>query len=282
MKICPCKLSELKFNDFSLIGYSAAGEETVVIVPELDAVFDIGKCPKEALNVNHVFLTHGHMDHAAGLPYYFAQHYFQSKKIGTALVPKELVEPLEEILALWQKVDGDIHPHSIIGMSNGDEFEINKRLVAKAFSTNHNIPSLGYSILEVRYKLARQFYGKCKEELLKLKSDGSNITTKEEIPLIAYLGDTMLADFSSLPHVANAKVLILECTFFAEEHFERSRKYKHTHVQDLPFILSKMNNEHIIISHVTKRIKLTEAKKILADTLSPDLLQRVYFLMDRL
>ena len=54
-----------------------AGEEAVIIAPELDCIFDIGKCPREALAINHVLLTHGHMDHAAGLPYYFSQRDFQ-------------------------------------------------------------------------------------------------------------------------------------------------------------------------------------------------------------
>lgn len=280
MKVFQYKLSEVKFNDFSLFGYSAAGEETAIIVPELDATFDIGKCPREALTVNHVLLTHGHIDHAAGLPYYFAQHYFQSKKIGTALVPQEIVEPLEQIMDLWQKIDGDIHPRNIIGMKPGDQFEINKRLLVRAFATNHNVPSLGYSIIEVRHKLSQKFYGKCNEDLLKLKSDGIQLTTTEETPLIAYLGDTALADFSTLPHVANAKVLVLECTFFAEDHFDRSRAYKHTHVKDLPIFLKNMNNEHIIISHVTKRIKVQDAKKILADTLDANTLQKIRFLME--
>ena len=77
MQIRPYRLSQLEMGDFTLAGYSVAGEESVIIAPELDCVFDIGKCPREALTVNHVLLSHGHMDHAAGLAYYFSQRTFQ-------------------------------------------------------------------------------------------------------------------------------------------------------------------------------------------------------------
>ncbi|MFW6336606.1 MAG: hypothetical protein ACOC3G_05720, partial [Phycisphaeraceae bacterium] len=58
-------------------GLSVAGEESVVQVPELDIVFDIGLCPRPVLPSPYVALTHGHMDHAAGLSYYLSQRYFQ-------------------------------------------------------------------------------------------------------------------------------------------------------------------------------------------------------------
>lgn len=71
------QLSTIDCGDFTLQGYSVAGEESVVCVPELDVVFDIGRAPRECLSINHVLLTHGHMDHSAGIGYYFSQRDFQ-------------------------------------------------------------------------------------------------------------------------------------------------------------------------------------------------------------
>src|SRR5215218_3553947 len=53
----------------TLIGYSVAGEETVVQVPELNVCFDIGRSPYFALTSNIICITHGHMDHLAGVAY---------------------------------------------------------------------------------------------------------------------------------------------------------------------------------------------------------------------
>src|SRR5262245_1685831 len=63
-------------------GVSIAGEQTVVQVPELDVCFDIGLCPRIALSSPYVALSHGHMDHVGGLPYYFSQRMFQKMGMG--------------------------------------------------------------------------------------------------------------------------------------------------------------------------------------------------------
>ena len=273
------ELNEVKTNGLTLLGYSVAGEETVIIVPELDVVFDIGKCPRQALNVNHVLLTHGHIDHAAGLPYYFAQRFFQSNTKGVALVPFEIVKLLEELMECWGRIDGNIPPHHIVGMKSGEQFEINRRLLVRAFSTNHVVPSLGYVVIETRNKLKEEFRGMREAELVRLKGEGIRLSRVEEIPLVAYLGDTAVDSYTSLPYVTKAKVLLIECTFFRPDYAGRSQRYKHLHVSDLPQILAHVESEHIVIVHVTKSIKLSEASDILCQHLSADILPRVRFLM---
>ena len=59
-------LARIEIDDLEIIGYSVAGEETVVAVPQLDVCFDIGKAPDQLIHINNVLLTHGHMDHAGG------------------------------------------------------------------------------------------------------------------------------------------------------------------------------------------------------------------------
>ena len=49
-------------------GISVAGEQSVVQIPELDVVFDIGACPRIALTSPYVARAHGHMDQVGGLP----------------------------------------------------------------------------------------------------------------------------------------------------------------------------------------------------------------------
>jgi ribonuclease Z len=279
MKLRPYRLSQIRIDDFALAGYSVAGEESVIVAPELDCVFDIGRCPREALTVNHVLLTHGHADHVAGLPYYFAQRDFQGIAGGTALVPEALVDPLEDLMRAWGRVEGHVPPHRFVGVRPGDDFEIRRGLVARAFDTRHIAASLGFSIIDVRNKLKEEFLGLTGPQIVDLKKRGVAITNRVEVPLVAYLGDTAKANYADLPHVARAKALLIECTFYDDEHIKRARAGKHLHIRDLPAVLEGMANEHIIIVHVTRRTSISDARKILRNALARDVLERVSFLM---
>ena len=116
---------------------------------------------------------------------------------------------------------------------------------------------------------------------MELKKSGVEITNRLEVPLVAYLGDTGKANYSHLPHVANAQALLIECTFFDDEHLHRARVGKHVHVADLPEMLEGMNNQKIILVHLTRRTNLAAAKRILRKKLPKEILERVTFLMSR-
>lgn len=275
------QLSVLTLDKLTLAGYSVAGEESVVIVPELDVAFDIGKCPREALRMNHVLLSHGHMDHAAGVAYYFSQRDFQGIADGTMLVAKSLVEPLERLMEAVARVEGHPSPFNLVGMSDGDDYEIRRGLLARAFATRHVGNSLGFCIVEVRHKLKQEFADRTGPQLVELKKQGVEITRRTEVPLVAYLGDTAKANYSSIPDVREAQVLLIECTFFDADHVSRARAGRHLHVADLPIVLEGANNQHIVVTHVTRRTHLGEARKILRKTLPKDIYERVTFLMSR-
>ena len=281
MKIRPYQLSRLDMGSFTLAGYSIAGEESVIVAPELDCCFDIGKCPREALTVNNVLLSHGHMDHVAGIPYYFAQRDFQGIAGGRALVPAGLVGPLEELMVAWGRVEGHVPPHEFVGVAAGDDHPIRRGLIARAFATNHVRGSLGFSLIDVRHKLKDEFVGLTGPQIVERKNRGVEITRRVEVPLAAYLCDTGPADYARLPHVANASALLIECTFFDDDHIDRARAGRHLHVSQLPGVLEGMNNERIVIIHVTRRTNMASAKRALQRTLPKDILSRITFLMSR-
>src|SRR5258708_12986662 len=87
------KFARLNFGQFSVVGYSVAGEETVVQIPELNVCFDIGRSPYFALTSDYVCITHSHMDHLAGLGYYLSQRPFQGLKPATVRLPTPLTRP---------------------------------------------------------------------------------------------------------------------------------------------------------------------------------------------
>ncbi|MCD6377718.1 MAG: hypothetical protein J7L99_02570, partial [Planctomycetes bacterium] len=217
----------------------------------------------------------------AGIAYYFSQRDFQGIGGGVALVSRSIVKPLENLMRAVAAVEGHPTPYKFIGMSDGDDYEIRRGLIARAFTTHHIDNSLGFSLIDVRYKLKDEFIGKSGDELVELKKSGVEITRRVEIPLITYLGDTAKANYSDLPFVRDAKVLLVECTFFDPEHISRARAGRHLHVTDLPEVLKEMNNESIVLTHVTRRTSIAEARKLLKKTLPADLFGKITFLMSR-
>lgn len=275
------KLVEHRLSGFSIRGYSVAGEETVIAVPELNLCFDVGRAPAEIISIDHVFLSHGHMDHAAGLAYYFSQRNFVGNAPGCVLAPKHLVEPIRDLLKVWSRIEGHPSPAKIVGMDGGDRFGLRKGLVAEAFNVNHRAAALGYAILDVRHKLKAEFQGKSGPELVALKREGVVIENVVEVPLMAYCGDTAEGAFLDADIVRRAKILFLECSFFEADHVRRAREGYHMHVRDVARILPRLENEHVVLHHGSRRTSLRDAKATLAKMAPAEALDRVTFLMDR-
>ena len=279
MSTRPYQLSRIVLDDMTILGYSVGGEESVIIIPELAVAFDIGKCPRQALRINHVLLTHGHMDHSAGVPYYFSQRDFQGIADGVVLAPARLVGPLRDLMAAMAEVEGHPSPYRFVPMKDGQDFDIRRGLFARAFATRHVGATLGYAVIEVRRKLKAEFADRTGPQLVELKKQGIEITNRLELPLVACLGDTARGRYCDLPHVREAKVLLVECTFFDPDHVRRARAGKHLHVTDLPAFLEGVASEHIVLTHVTRRTSIGDARTFLRKVLPDDLLGRITFLM---
>ena len=274
------RLIEHILGGIRFLGYSVAGEETVIAVPELNVCFDVGKAPSEILSVDYVLLSHGHMDHSAGIAYYFSQRNFVGNDAGCALVPKILEGPIRDLMRIWGSIEGHISPSRVVGLEPGDVFEIRRGLKVYAFAPNHGVPALGFCVVEQRHKLKPEFADRTGPELAQLKKDGVEIQNSVEIPLVAYCGDTAEGAWLEESIVRQAKVLIIECTFFETDHVRRARAGYHMHVRDVARVLQKLDNPHFLLAHVTRRTAISEAKQTLAKMVSQDVMSRITFLMD--
>ena len=275
------KLAKVQIDDLEVIGYSVAGEETVVAIPQLDVCFDIGKAPDQVISINNVLLTHGHMDHAAGLAYYLSHRNFCGHSPGTVLAPENLLRPIGQIIDAWGRLDGNTVPANLVGVKAGDEYQIKPNLIARAFPTNHTAGSVGYTVLEKRKKIKAEYAKLNGPQIVELKRQGVAIDNPLEIPLVTYLGDTQYADFSQLDYIAKSKILIAECTFYEDEHISRAKAGKHIHIMEFARMVEAMENQHIVITHTTQRTSMGEIRKVLQKNLSAEIYKKVILFMER-
>jgi ribonuclease Z len=272
-------LAHIKIDEMDIIGYSVAGEETVVAMPQLDVCFDVGKAPDQIIPINNVLLTHGHMDHAAGLAYYLSQRNFCGIAAGTILAPDNLLPSIRQIIDAWSKLDGNKIPAKLVGVKPGDEYQIKPNLIARVFPTKHSRGSVGFSVIEKRKKLKPEYTSLTGPQIVELKKQGIEIDYPLEFPIVTYLGDTQYVDFSQLDYIVNSKILIAECTFYEGEHTTRAKAGKHMHVDELATLLKNLNNEYIIITHTTQRTPMHEILKILKAALPKDKYEKITILM---
>jgi ribonuclease Z len=274
-------LARIKIDELEVIGYSVAAEETVVAMPQLDVCFDIGKAPDQIIPINNVLLTHGHMDHAAGIAYYLSHRNFCGQSPGTILAPENLLGPMREIIDAWGRLDGNTVPANLVGVKAGDEYQIKPNLFARVFPTKHSKGSVGYSMIEKRKKIKAEYAQLTGPQIVELKKQGIEIDYPLELPIVTYLGDTQYVDFSQLKYIVDSKILIAECTFYETDHCGRAEAGRHMHISEFGSLMDKLNNEHIIITHTTQRTPLREIRKILKDVLSPEKYDKIVLFMDK-
>ncbi|MCA9242923.1 MAG: MBL fold metallo-hydrolase [Phycisphaerales bacterium] len=271
-------IAEFEYDGIRILGYSQAGEETYFALPELNIGFDFGRAPRELLAVDHIFLSHGHMDHAAGMAYYFSQRMFIDNAPGTLYLPAGLEDPFRRLLGLWGEIDGNLPHANIVVAEPGRDIALRRDLTIRPFAVRHPfrkrdggvIGALGYAAIETRQKLIDEYHGLPGPDLVKLKKAGTAITRPVEIPLVAYTGDTAPGEWQELDYVRKARVLLLECTFLDEDHIDRARAGYHLHIKDLRRIVPKLENERILLTHISRRTLMSEIRAILARELGEE------------
>jgi len=266
---------------FRVQGVSVAGEATCVHVPELDVCFDMGVCPRAALPSKHCAINHGHMDHIGGLAYYCSQRRFQGMGDASIVCDERIAPGIRKMFEGFWELEGQKTPYTLTPLKPEQEFPLKNNVVMRGFHTDHTAPSMGYTVIEKRSKLKEQYAGLPQEKLRELKERGEEITRTLDIPLVAFLGDTLPGPWLVREDVRTAKIVICECTFIEPDHKQRAVIGKHMHIDDIAEWLPVLEAEMLVLTHVSRRTNMNYARKRLREVAeSEGHTNRVHFLMD--
>ncbi len=220
----------LQTDHFLLEGRSRSGHETVFRIREFGLALDIGRCPDMVVPMPQVFITHAHLDHAAGIPFYAAQRRLQKLEGGVVYVPSESADDFRTSLALHERLAGTEFQVEIQGVAAGDEVSLGRTRSIRAYDSAHRVPARAYELVE------------------------------HGVPILFYTGDTDRGLLEKCDAAYRARVLLIECSFLAEGHQDRAAKYRHIHIDDIADFAERFENELVILTHFSRRYSREEVR----------------------
>lgn len=265
----------LRTPHLTLEGRSRAGHETFFRIRELGVALDIGRCPDVVVSMDRVFVTHAHLDHAAGIPFYAAQRKLQQLGRGTIYVPAESAALVRELMDVQRRLSGSELPLDIVGMSDGEEVQCSRTLRARAHAAPHRVAARAYELLEVRHHLRDEFADRSGEEIGQLHRDGIRVDEPFTTPVLFYTGDTDRGLLETCDALFRAEVLLIECSFLGEGHQSRAAEYRHIHIDDIAEFAARFENEMIVLTHFSRRYSRDEIRSMVRRRLPVSLHDRV-------
>jgi len=270
---------ELRLGDLRIEGWSRAGDATWFRIHPPGLAFDAGRGAPQLAGAPDVFLSHGHLDHALGIPYVLSQRSLHREAFTRVFCPREIEEPLQAMVTATERLEGARYRYELRGLAPGERVEVGRDLTVEPFRTDHVVPTLGFHLLRRKRRLPQALAGLPAAELIALRERG--VPTAEEVEEIAlsYCADTGPAVFDLEPRLFGSRVLMLECTFLGEEYRDRGHLYKHLHIDDLAARAARFENAALVLHHLSRRHRVEDLQAAV-DRLLPRLAARVHLLVE--
>jgi ribonuclease Z len=267
----------LEAPHFTIEGRSRAGHETYFRIRELGVALDIGRGPDLLVHLQHVFITHTHIDHAAGIAFYAGQRRLQSLSGGTIYVPQECAADVRELLAVQSRLTGAelLDGIAVKGVAAGEEIRFGRTHAVRAHPAPHRVAARAWEFVEIRHHLRPAFSALGGDEIARLRREGVAVDEPYVRPILFYTGDTDRGLLASCPALYKAEVLLIECSFLADEHRTRAEKYRHIHIDDIAERADRFENQWIVLTHFSRRYSWDEIREAVRRRLPARLHARV-------
>ena len=265
----------LRLGDLTIEGRSRAGDETWFRVFPSGVAFDAGRGAPSLAGAEHLFLTHGHLDHALGVPFMLSHRTMHGAGLTRVHCPAEISNDLERLVRAASRLEEVDYHASVEPLAATDRVQVGRRLLVEAFPTDHVVPSLGYHLIERRRRLAAAFREAPPAEIVARRQAGEEVEEEREVLRLSYCGDTGPGVFVVEPRVFEAEVLLLECTFLGPRAREKGERFGHLHIEDLAEQADRFANRHLVLHHLSRRFRPEELRSEV-ERLLPGLADRVH------
>lgn len=270
---------ELRLGELRIEGWSVAGQQTWFRVHPPGLAFDTGRGAAQLAGAHDLFLSHGHLDHALGLPWVLSQRSQHRDAETRVFCPAAAATPLGALVAAAEALERTAYRYQIVPLAAGERVEVGRDLLIEAFATDHVVPSLGYHLIRRKRRLPAALAGLPGPELVELRQRGIDIAEVVEEPWLSYCGDTGPAVFDLSPAIFESRVLLLECTFLGAAQRGDGGLYKHLHLEDIAHQETRFRNQDIVLHHLSRRHR-PEELRIEIERRLPSLAPRIHLLVE--
>lgn len=217
---------ELKLPGLTLLGTSQAARATAFAIPELGLALDLGRLTPHLAEQPAVLVSHGHLDHLAGvLAYLNLRARFHRGEPTVLYGPPEVMEPLQAALAVMPGMDSVRTrmrlDHVLRGVATGSEVQLPCGS-ARSFALDHGVPALGWVVR----------------------------TPESARPLLVYAADSTTEPFKASPELLDANLAIVECTFMGPNRRFAAELSGHTHLMEWLELAPHLRCDVLVLAHL--------------------------------
>lgn len=244
-------------------GVSIAGHESFYKLPSFRTLLEFGRAPEDVVGYATVCVSHGHLDHMAGLAHYASRRKLGGLTEARVFVPAEAAEDVVQWVEASERLENIEYGIELVPVSPGDRIRLRNDLELTVLPGRHRVPTVGFLFSEVRQKLLPELAGRDGHEIAALRESGHAVTRREEIPLLAYPGDCGEEIFDACPEIFRSRVLLLECSFLLPDDRDRAREYAHIHLDDVLARAHRFENETVVLTHFSQRYTPADIRRAL-------------------
>lgn len=234
---------QIRIGDMDIVPWTTAGMESCVVVSlsigqskKLHLAFDMGYACQQSVKCNHVFISHGHMDHCSAMHQHASKRSLMRNSHAKYYLGSELVRPMETIQENLNQISEFPFQADWTVTNPNDVVQLPGPYHVVPFKTFHRVPSMGFLLYKTTSEVKEEFSKYSRSELKQMELRGEQVYNEVVSPELAYTGDTTFEVFTppSIPDLLKVKVLITECTYIntvknINEALTRERGHIHLH-----------------------------------------------------